>query len=401
MLITTFNPTVEDLEKTYLSDPTSAGITSISVRNNDRFAANDRIMIGEMGQEKTEVVTVSAISGGTNITCGATVFSHEADTPIYKLRFDQVKIYRASSLTSSYSLLTTLSLDVDNADLSTIYDDITGTSNNYYKTSAYHSISTLESALSDPIQGSGWRRNQVGYIVDEILREVSDTNEVHVTRLELLGYFNDVNDDLTINVSKPYDFLHTRTTLTRTANINYINFPVDSYGDPVMWKFDRMDYNFTDSTTSPATDLTTTIKVYPSEEFRNIYSDNTISSTTVSDKTPVAMTLDTAVSRFRFSHPATTTLANVFYLYYWKFFTRISSEGNVIETPTAKIYKLYCKAMYYQKRSLLNPALASISQNLTTQYNIEKSKYKGVDRKDKGTPRAFRPQSRIVKGFRR
>lgn len=402
MLIQTSNPTTTDLEKTYLSDAVSAGATSLTVKNNDRFAANDRIMVGEMGQEKTEVVTVSGVSGNGTIVVGATVFSHEADTPIYQLRFDQVKIYRSTTTsTGSYTLLTTLNLDVDNADLSTNYDDTTGLSTYYYKTSVYHSISTLESALSDPIGGSGWRRNQVGYIIDEVLRELSDVNENHITRSEILGYFNDVNDDLTTNVAKPYDFLHTRSALARTANLNYINFPVDSNGDPTMWKFDRMDYNFTDNTTSPVTDETKTIKVYPSEEFRNIYSDNTIDSTTVSDQQPVAMTLDTAVNRFRFSHPAATTLANVFYLYYWKYFNRIDSEGDIIETPTAKIYKLYIKSMYYTKRAIIDVTLGTTASKYDNLYNLEKSKYKGIDRKDAGTPRSFRPLSKTVKEFRR
>ncbi|HEY6019608.1 MAG TPA: hypothetical protein VIY48_06795, partial [Candidatus Paceibacterota bacterium] len=65
MLIPIYCPETDDLEKTYLSNPYSAGATSLEVKNNNSFAANDRIMIGEMGQEKTEVVTVSAVSGGT------------------------------------------------------------------------------------------------------------------------------------------------------------------------------------------------------------------------------------------------------------------------------------------------------------------------------------------------
>lgn len=395
MIITTFNPTTTDLEKTYLSDALSAGAVSLGVTNNNNFAGNDRIMIGEMGQEKTEIVTVSGVSGGNTITTTATVFSHEADTPIYKLRFDQLKIYRSTTgLSGTYNLLTTVTYDVDNADLTTLYDDTTGLASYYYKTSAYHSLSTLESALTDPIGGSGWRRNQVGYIIDEVLRELGDVNETHITRLEVLGYFNDVNDDLMVNVARPYDFLHARTTLTRTANTNYIDFPTDANGDPVMWKFDRMDYNYTDSTTNPVTDQTKTLTVIPANEFRNRYSDNTIDATTVSDRRPATMTLDTSVNRFRFSHPASTTLANVFYLYYWKYFDRIDSEGDVIETPTPRIYKLYIKAMYYQKRSIADPAMASNAQRYDGLYIFEKSKYTGTNRKDMGSQRRFRPQAK-------
>lgn len=403
MILTLFNPPTDDLEKAYLTNPYSAGATSIETTNNNRFAANDRIMIGEMGHEKTEVVTVSAVNAnGTSITIGATVFDHEADTPVYKLRFDQVKFYRSTTTEDgSYSVIATVDMDVDNANLTTIYDDTTGTSAYYYKMTVYHSISTLESAYTDVIGGEGWRRNQVGNIIDEILREVGDPQEQNVTRTELLGYFNDVNDDLLTSVSKPYDFLHTRTTLTRTANTNYINFPTDSYGNQTMWKFDRMDYNYTDNTTDPVTDVTTTIPVMPLEEFENTYIDNTISTTTVSDAAPANMALDTAVNRFRFSHPFETTTGSVFYLYYWKYFTTINSEGDEIETPTPKIYKLYCKAMYYRKRAISEASYNSVADRYEAQFALEKSRYKGVDRKDKGTPRRFRPASSVFRGYRR
>jgi hypothetical protein len=370
------------------------------VKNSDRFAADDRIMIGEMGQEKTEVVTVSAVaSDGQTLTIGATEFSHEADTPVYKLRFDQARFYRSTTTsTGTYTLLATVNLDVDNANLSTLYDDDQGQTTYYYKMTVYHSISTLESAFSDPIGGAGWRRDQVGNIIDEILQEVSDTNEQHITRNELLGYFNDVNDDLQGSAARPFDFLRTRTALTRTAGTNYIDFPVDSNGRETMWKFDRMDYNYTDSTTD--TDMTYTLHVVPEEKFRNTYQDNTISTTSEDDAIQV-ISLDTAMNRFRFAPRALTTAANAFYLYYWKYFTQIDSEGDIIETPTAKIYKLYCKAMYYTKRSTVEFSHANTADRFMQQYEMEKRKLQMANRRDVGTPRSFTQEDSITKSFRR
>jgi len=400
MILTLLNPETADLEKSYLNASYSAGINSIMVKNSDRFAADDRIMIGEMGQEKTEVVTVSAVaSDGQTLTIGATEFSHEADTPVYKLRFDQARFYRSTTTsTGTYTLLATVNLDVDNANLSTLYDDDQGQTTYYYKMTVYHSISTLESAFSDPIGGAGWRRDQVGNIIDEILQEVSDTNEQHITRNELLGYFNDVNDDLQGSAARPFDFLRTRTALTRTAGTNYIDFPVDSNGRETMWKFDRMDYNYTDSTTD--TDMTYTLHVVPEEKFRNTYQDNTISTTSEDDAIQV-ISLDTAMNRFRFAPRALTTAANAFYLYYWKYFTQIDSEGDIIETPTAKIYKLYCKAMYYTKRSTVEFSHANTADRFMQQYEMEKRKLQMANRRDVGTPRSFTQEDSITKSFRR
>ena len=400
MIIPVTNFTVDDLEKSYLANPYSAGVTSIEVTNNNRFAANDRVMIGGMGNEATEIVTVSAANAnGTTLTVGATLFNHSADDPVTILPFDQVKYYRATSSGGSYSVISTQNLDVDNAELETRYDDTAGTSSHYYKFTFYHSISTVESAFSDVLQGSGWRREQVGRIVDEVLEEVSDKNEDNITRTELLGYFNDVNDDLKVNVSRPYNFLRARTTLTRTADTNYIDFPTDSNGKQTMWKFDRMDYNYVDTTTDPDTNITYTIPVIPEEEFRNLYQDGTIDSTTVDDKTLV-MTLDTSVNRFRFYPPFETTSAGVFYLHYWADFNVIDSEGDIIQTPTPKIYKLYTKGMYYRKRAITEASYNAVADRYFADYQLEKAKYTGINRLDKGTPRAFRPQSSSVKTFR-
>lgn len=402
MIITTLNPSTDALEKSYLTNPYSSGVNTLQVKNSDRFAVSQRIMVGEMGLEATEIVTVTGINADQQtLTISTTLFSHAADDPVYVLRFDQVKIYRSTNgLSGTYSVLSTVNLDVDNADLSTIYDDTAGTSAYYYKTSVYNSVSAIESSLTDPIQGSGYRRNQVGYIIDEILREVGDEQEQHVSRLEMLGYFNDVSDDLLLNVSRPYDFLRARTTLTLTTGTNYVDFPTDSNGDQTMWKFDRLDFNFQDPTTSPVTNITYTIKILPEEEFRNNYENNQIDVTTEDDKLQVA-TLDTALQRFRYAPPTLTTQAGALYLYYWKYFDRISTEGQVVETPTAKIYKLYAKWRYYDKRSGAELSFKTLVQDFQQQYVREINNYTKVNRRDKGTPRGFRPESREMREYRR
>ncbi len=401
MLIPVFNPDTTDYEKSYLANNYSAGITSITVKNTDRFAANQRIMIGFPGQERTEIVTLSAVASDTVLTIGATSFSHSADDPVYVVQFDQVKYYRSTTGSSgAYSLIATVDLDVDNENLQTVYDDTSGLATYYYKVTMYHSVSAVDSALSDAIPGGGFGRNQVGNIIDEILQEVSDPQEVHIRRNELLGYFNDVNDDLQINATKPYDFLRTRTTLGMTSGQNYVDFPTDDNGNQTMWKFDRMDFLFTDSTTTPITSNTYTLRVWPEEEFRNAFQNNTFDLTNETDQI-TDISLDTAMNRFRINGAPLTTTAGVFYLYYWKFFTEITSEGDVIETPTPKIYKIYSKMMYYRKRAIADVTLGTMATNFEKDYFLEKAKYTGTNRKDTGTPRSFRPSTTITRSFRR
>lgn len=400
MIITLLNPETEDLEKSYLANAYPNNTQQFVLKNADRFAVNDRVMVGRMGEEKTEILTVIvAATDGMTVTLGPCVFSHEADTPVYRLRFDQVRFYRSTTgINGSYSLLSTQALDVDNANMTTIYDDASGVISNYYKTTVYHSVSTLESDFSDPIPGGGYARNQVGYVINQVLEEVNDQIENHVSRNEILGWFNDVNDDLTIGVAKPYEFLKTRLAMTPVVNQSYLPYPTDALGNQTMWKFDHMDYNYRDSTTTPLTNETYTLDVEDQEYFRNKYNDNTISSTTVRD-TIRKMTLDNSVNRFRFEAPFATANSTL-YLHCWQFFPVLDSEGDTFITPTAKIYKLYAKVQFYAKRSVIEPSFADTAKRYDNLYALEKANYSQHNRKDRGTPRAMRPRDSVDRSHR-
>ncbi len=386
-----WNPPTEELEKTYFSLSTSAAVTTIPVKNNDRFAANDRIMLGEQGREKTEVVTVSAISAdGTQITVGATVFPHSADDPVYRLRFDQVKFYRSTTTaTGSYTLLSTQNLDVDNDTLTTVYiasDDAAGY---YYKVSYYHSIAAIESAFSDPVLVSGYARGSVGFLVDEVLREVADPNEQFIGRNEIIGWLNEVNDDLLTRRKRPYGFLHTRATKTRTASATTLAFPTD------MWKHDRLETVFTDTS---GEDVTYPVRVISLPEWREKYGDG--SAGDANDELQV-IALDDTVSAYRLWPRSKTTTANAFYIYYWKTFTDLDSEADLFETPTQRVYKMFVLYKFWTKKSISDPGHASTARDYFNLYNNEVIALNRAQGLDAGSPPAFKYLPQDEKGNRR
>ena len=401
MIIPVYNPSVEDYERSWLSQGVSAGVTSLTIDNVDDFASNDRIMIGELGREKTEVVTVSAVVGNNTLTVGTTKFAHEANSPVTILRFDQIKYYRSTTgLTGTYNLLSTVDIDVDNADLLTNYDDTTGVSTYYYKVKFYHSISTAESTLSDPISGGGYDRNTVGFVIDELLREIGDETEESVSRTELIGYFNEVNDDIITRVRKPYGFLHTRAALSRTAQDSsgsgaYLSFPTD------MWKFDRLDYNYVDNTTSPVTNQTYTVRMLPPEEFRNRFDNTDYTDSSIPDDKLMFASIDEALDRIRIWPPSETSSSNVFYLYYWKNFTELDSEGDTFETPNPRIYKLYALGKYFRKQTMKDGSMASLADRYFNDYEREVNKLRRADGIDAGSPRGFRYLPQTTRGNRR
>lgn len=390
MIITAFNPETDGLEKTYLSDATSAGVTSLSVKNNNRFTASDRIMIGEQGREKTEVVTVTDADQlvGTSIINNPTIFPHEADDPVYKLRFDQIRFYRSTTgVSGTYNILATQDLDVDNEDLTTSYDDVSGLSTYYYKVSYYNSQSTLESSLSDPMQGTGYDRGTVGFLVDEIMREVRDQTEITTDRNEIIGWLNECNDDLQTRFNKPPDFLRKRTVLGTTANSEVISFPSD------FWKLDRLDYVFDDG----VTDITYPVRIIDNEEFAIKTEDNTLST---SDQLQY-VTIDTAVDKFRLYPIPATSQSGVIYLYYWKTFDLLEGDADTLETPNQRIYKMFCLGKFYRLKGISDNSFLQISDRYLADYSNEVAKLQKSNKRDVGEPRSFKFNPQIFKGNRK
>ncbi len=390
MVITAYNTETDDLERSFLSNSISAGATDLVVKNNDRFAASQRVQIGELGREKTEVVTVGSVTGGTGVTVSALTFPHSADDPVYVLRFDQVKFYRSTTGSDgTYTLISTQALDVDNDTLTTTYDDTVGLATYFYKVSYYNSVSTLESSLSDPVLGSGYTRGAVGFMIDEVLREVADENEMFTSRTELLGWFNEVNDDLLTRSKKPYSFLHTRAAYSRTAAATTLPFPSD------MWKFDRLDYVFTD-TAGNAT--TYPVRVKSLSEFRNSYGDSSLGD--ANDELQF-IALDDTSDVLRLWPRSLTSATNVFYIYYWKLPTELNSEGDLFETDTPRIYKLYALGRFYRKKGVQDQSFLTISDRYLSDYELEVRKLKRGENKDAGSPKGFKQLPQDYKGNRR
>lgn len=405
MIITLQNPTVEGLEKTYLSQSYNFGTTSIEVKNNQQFLANQRILIGEPGLAYTEVVTTGSPSAnGTTIPIGATLYSHEADTPIYLLQFDQGKFYRSiNGIDGNYTLLANnpVNLDFTSEDLSTTYNDNSSQAGYYYKMTVFNSISSVESAFTDPIPAiTGWARNQAGYLIEQVYTELADANEENLTRNELIGYMNEVNDDLIMQVVKPYNFLYSRTVIPRVAGSNTITWPKDSNGNNTMWKFDRMDYHYVDNTTTPVTDTTSTLSVVDLPYFRNRWTTNQNDSTTRDDVIQ-EMALNEAEQTFNYYPFSATNYSDAFYLYYYSTLSEITSEGDVIQTPSPKIYKHYISYKYYLKKAVSEPNYLAIANKHQQDYVFERARYKSQDRRDIGTARSFHNAGWVRKSYNR
>lgn len=387
MLIQAFNPDISQYEKTTLSSPVAVGATSLPVKNSNLFANADRIMVGDMGYERTEILSVTSGPTVSAIPTGATTQPHNTDDNIYRMRFDQVRFYRSTTgAGGSYSLLTTLAMDVDNADKSTYYDDAAGLSTYYYKTSYYHSITGLESQQSDPIPGAGFSRNTAGDVIHQVRAEISDQEENLIGRDEILTWFNEVNDDLITKSRRPYDFLLKTSTADATAGQD-IPYPAD------MWKFDRLDYTYSVGGVSQTYAVRTKIP----EAMRQLrYNNNAIPNDYLQ-----FIDLDEVTKTFQVYPIFATTRAGVVTIRYWKTFTDITSESQALETPNPKIYKMYLMARFFRKKAQTDQNFLNVANSYLNDYNQEVMKLQRYNNKDVGTPRSMGGFPTTLRGYRR
>ena len=383
------NPSTDKLEKSDLANAYSAAVTAIQVRNNDRFQNNQKILLGEMGNERTEMVTIGASgvnANGTDLTVSSTLFPHNSDDPVYAIKYDQVKFYRSTTgIDGSYNPLATVNVDVDNANMQTMYDDLAGLSSYYYKVSFYSTFDSTESDLSDPIAGSGYPVGTAGALVNEFFSEVGDTQQQIMTVDEVLALMNEVNDDLTSQSRRPYRFLKTSALLNVTANNNRIALPT------TLLKFDRLAF------TNAWLQRTDDYRRISMEEMEYINYDNTF----YPDDNLMYVSIDETTNELvMFPKPYTSSTGSI-KIYFWKKFSRITSMASAVETPNTRIYKMFLLARYWRKRAIKEQSYLNLSDRFMSDYNTEIVKLQRMNRLDMGTPMSFKPDTRTSGGMRR
>jgi hypothetical protein len=391
MIIVGYNPSTENLEKSYLTQDYSVGVTSMLVRNNDRFSEDDRILIGEMGSEHAEVVTVSSVNADkVTIGVGATKFPHSASDPVYVLRYDQIKFYRSTTtIDGSYTVVSTVDLDVDNANLKTLYDDATGLSSYFYKISYYHSVATVESSLSDAIPGEGYSRKQLGTVIGDFLTEVGDTEQKYITVPQCISLLNECNEDIIGQSRKPYRFLSTSSLASLAAGDDRVELPTD------MVKLDRVKYTRDDGVVTETKGNIPIISIEEMEYYQ--YDENAVPLSPVGTGIWFAAIDDSTNELVVYPKP-TTAQSNALKIYYWSEFAVFTSLAGTVQTPVARIYKLFLLGRYYRMRAKKEDSFLSLSDRYLNDYTTEIVKLQRAQKVDVGSPMSFLPDPRTTRG---
>lgn len=189
-----------DEQRTYVTTAVSAGATTLTVQNITGFSTSDYLILGHIGEEKTEIVQVHASTSpsGTTITLtsAGAIYDHPVDTPVQRISYNRVEFSRATSSGGSKSVLATTALAVDQE--FTVYNDTSNTTG-YAYARFNNSTSSTNSAYSDEQAYSSQTYNSVGTIINRVMSLANERTEGFVTRREILDYlwnFIDVVNDL-------------------------------------------------------------------------------------------------------------------------------------------------------------------------------------------------------------
>lgn len=382
MIISAYNPETQDLEKSYLSTLVEADETVLPVKNNEKFVVGKKVLVGEMGGEQSEIRTISAVAAnGLSITVDQLDFDHSSDAPVYQLQYDQINFYRRTSAGGAPTLMATLDIDVDNADMLTRWDDPAAATSYFYQTSFYDSVGDEESDLSDPIQATGYDRKTIGAIIDGVVRRVRDTSYNVLSFDEYIDIANEVGDDLTNQASRPYTFLKASVELSTVAGQNYVDIAAQV---PDFWKFDYVEVDQNINGSGHNYKEVTPLSL---EAFNQRYNNSSLlGSDMVRD-----IAFDDQTKRlYIYPKPSNDRSAKVI-LHYFKTFTELKKAGDLIETPLPNIYRYKLMAEYYSAKSEVDRQWSALAQKYEEKYGNEVVKMQRVNRLDVGTPRSFRP----------
>jgi len=166
------NPRTLDFPFTRLLSASSVSATTFTVESNEGYATDDYIVLGEEGNETTELLKISSVSGNnTIISTTSAKFAHSIGDPIRVTPFNQIKFYgnTSTTITDPTHLLATVDIAVDSRDKTTPYHHTSGDNTYYYKYVYYNETTADASSLSEAVTISGGTSNDLYCTEQDIL----------------------------------------------------------------------------------------------------------------------------------------------------------------------------------------------------------------------------------------
>ncbi len=179
-------------EKTFFQEKREPNTFELKVKSAHNFKENDFIVLGNIGNETTEIKQIDSVSSDlkTIHLKEETNFTHRNGEPIQSIMFNKRKFYRSESKDGNYIHLSTegspVNIEVDIPE-GTRFEDSTGSSSHYYKSTYWNDFTQTETSLSDAISSQANQNNKYTTIF-KIRREAGLLNNYYIQSDEIEGY---------------------------------------------------------------------------------------------------------------------------------------------------------------------------------------------------------------------
>lgn len=162
---------------TYLATDIVSGSSTLPVQNISNFSINQIILIGDLGNQNSEIIKTSngtPPSGSTITLASNTVFAHTASTPVTVLYYDNVQFWVGSTSNTPVTLLGSQNIVANTT--STDYNDLAANTG-YYFARFHNTIGSTNSVYSaaSPVAGYGLfsARNIIDNALGMINKQIS------------------------------------------------------------------------------------------------------------------------------------------------------------------------------------------------------------------------------------
>lgn len=172
-----------------LKSTANSGGNTISLYSISQFATNKILLIGEYGQEGSEIIRTHAStdpSENTVTLASNLTKTHVKDSPVRIISFDKIEFSHSETETGGKTTLGSL-VDIDPEAQEMQYEDSVNIGG-FYFTRYKNSLTGIFSDYSDPIPYAGMPANTVGYAIDTAMTETGAKFSGRITYSLLLGW---------------------------------------------------------------------------------------------------------------------------------------------------------------------------------------------------------------------
>ena len=333
------NPDLKDFQRTYLDADYATSAITLVVKSNASFQANDLVIVGNPGEEVTELKKITGITNKDTINLSSAMsFVHQKGAPIYLAPWDFIEISRLPS-GGSWAVISDSGIQWEN--LKTIFMDWDGVSTSSYRWRFQNTGQSQYSEYSPTVTGAGFVKKSAGYMIARVRKLVGDEQERIVSSLEIIRFLNKAQD-IIYGIRSNWWFLRVDTFkagtgITSTTSERY---SLSTYTD--LAYIDTMLYHENHDSVNQLYHLT----YKPPLEFDYLVRDRAATKDdAVLNYTIVPPDSSSDQGYFRVQPTALTAANGTFYPVYYKKMTDLSGVASTTSVPIPSIMEDFAVAM--------------------------------------------------------